>query len=136
LALSVKGFFFRLVEVTLMIVSAVIFVAVLFVVGVWCIVLVRGSFKKKAAAIDERDMSFPGRHHLPQMTPQQVLVQARAAARREAAQERAERWQSLTPALVNQAFKNFYGDEEESVFESSIISAAFEEFTKEMKIRH
>jgi hypothetical protein len=117
-----------------MILASLIFMAVLFVIGVWCIFLVSGSFNRNVAAAEK--VNRFGRAHLPpEMTPQQALIRERAAARREAERQRAERWKNLTPSLVDQAFKNFYGDETESGFDSSLVSAAFEKFTKEMSVK-
>ncbi len=113
-----------------MILASLIFMAVLFVIGVWCILLVRGGFKRNEVAAEKMT-----RLARAEMTPQQALIRERAAARRDAARQRAERWKSLTPSLVNQAFRNFCGDETESSFDTSLVSDAFEKFTKEMKVR-
>lgn len=117
-----------------MILASLIFMAVLFVIGVWCILLVNGSFKRNTEAAQEMNR-FARSRLRAEMTPQQALIRERAAARREAAQQRAERWNNLTPSLVNQAFKNFYGDETEASFDTSHVSAAFEKFTKEMRAK-
>ncbi len=113
-----------------MLLASLIFMAVLFVIGVWCIFLVRGSFKRNEVAAEKMT-----RRARAEMAPQQALIRERAAARREAAQQRAERWKTLTPSLVNQAFKSFCGDEKESSFDTSLVSAAFEKFTKEMRVK-
>ncbi len=116
-----------------MILASLIFMGVLFVIGVWCIFLVRSSFNRNVAA--EKVSGFARAHLQPEMRPQQALIRERAAARREADRQRAERWKNLTPSLVNQAFRNFYGDEKELSFDASLVSAAFEKFTKEMKAK-
>ena len=117
-----------------MILASLIFMGVLFVIGVWCIFLVRGSFKRNVEAAEKTNRVARARIQ-PEMTPQQALIRERAAARREADRQRAERWKNLTPSLVNQAFKNFYGNETESSFDASLVSAAFEKFTKEMSVK-
>jgi hypothetical protein len=118
-----------------MVLAAVIFVAVLFVVGVWCILLVRDSLKKSAEAREYEESHLRSRFQ-PVTSRQQDLIRARAAARREAERQRAERWKSLTPTLVSQAFKNFYEDDANSGYDASHVSAAFEKFTKEMSVKH
>ena len=117
-----------------MLVASLIFMAVLLVVGCWCILLVRDGFKKNAAAIAESEAALRPRPRY-EMTPQQALMRARAAARREAERQRAERWKNLTPSLVMQAFRNFYEDEQKSSYDASHVSAAFEKFTKEMRVK-
>ena len=118
-----------------MIIAALIFTSVLFVVGVWCILLVRGSFKKDRED-EERSRETQAWPRLqPEPTRQQALIRARAAARRRAERERADRWKNLTPSSVSQAFKDFLRDETTSSFDASLVSAAFEKFMKEMKVR-
>lgn len=119
-----------------MILASLIFMSVLFVIGVWCIFLVRGSFKRNVLAAEKMNRLAAQSRLQTEMTPQQqALIRERAAARREADRQRAERWKNLTPSLVNQAFKNFYGNETESSFDASLVSAAFEKFTKEMSVK-
>jgi hypothetical protein len=117
-----------------MVLAALIFMAVLLVVGLWCILLVRDGFKKSAAAREESDDAMRPRLRY-EMTPQQALMRARAAARREAERARAERWMNLTPSLVMQAFRDFYEDKQKSSYDASHVSAAFEKFTKEMRVK-
>jgi ABC-type lipoprotein release transport system permease subunit len=114
--------------------ASLIFMGALFVIGIWCIFLVRGSFMRNVEAEEKTNRLARARFQLD-TTPQQALIRERAAARREAERQRAERWKNLTPSLVNQAFKNFYGDETESSFDASLVSAAFEKFTKEMSVK-
>lgn len=115
-----------------MVLAAVLFMAFLFVIGVWCVLLVSGAFKRKVEAEESDRFARPRQ---PELTPQQALIRARAEARREAAQQRADRWKNLTPALVNQAFRNFYEDETGASFDASLVSDAFEKFTKEMRAK-
>jgi hypothetical protein len=117
-----------------MILASLLFMAILFVIGVWCIFLVRGSFKRNVEAEEQREKALLPRYQT-ETAQQRALIEERAAARREAASQRAERWKNLTPSLVNQAFKNFYADDAGASFDASLVSAAFEKFTKEMSIR-
>lgn len=117
--------------------SAVIFVSVLFVIGICCILLVRSSIKRDAEEQVESDKALAAQSaRLLALTPQQALARERAAARKEAAQKRADRWKNLTPSLVNQAFVSFYKDDAEPKFDSSTVSAAFEKFTEETRVKH
>ena len=114
--------------------ASLLFMVVLFVVGVWYIFLVNGSFKRNVEA--EAKPKGVRRPRLQTETAQQrALIGERAAARREAASQRAERWKNLTPSLVNQAFRNFYADDAGASFDASLVSAAFEKFMKEMSVK-
>jgi hypothetical protein len=117
-----------------MFLAAVIFVCILFLTGVGFILVVRKSFKKEVEAAKESALQAQ-RQSLSATPAQQALIQARAAARREAERQRAERWNNLTPSFVNQAFKSFFRDDAESSFDTSLVNAAFEKFTKEMKAK-
>ena len=117
-----------------MLLAALIFVAILFLTGVGFILVVRKSFKRQAKA--EKESALQAKRQSLSPTPaQQALIAARAAARREAERQRAERWNNLTPSSVNQAFRNFFRDDAESSFDTSLVSAAFEKFTKQMKAK-
>ena len=107
----------------------------LFLLGVCCIALVRNGLRKYTAARAERDGNFSRQPRVPEISSRLALSQARAAARKEAAEKRAEVWKNLTPSLVNEAFGNFYRDDAESSFDTSMVSAAFEKFTNEMRVK-
>lgn len=112
--------------------SVAIFVLILVVASIRCILVVRDNIKRNTEASGERDGTFPAQPRTPLMTPQRALMQARAEARKQEAQRRAEVWKNMTPSLVNEAFRNFYSDEGEASFDSSHVNAAFEKFTKEI----
>lgn len=117
---------------TLLNIPVAIFVLILLVVSIRCILVVHDNIKRNTAASGERDETLPARPRTPLMTPQRALMQARAEARKQEAQRRAEVWKNMTPSLVNEAFSNFYKGETEASFDPSLLNAAFEKFTKEM----
>lgn len=110
---------------------AVIFVSFLLLIGICFILAVRSDFKKSAkAAAEVRERAFSGQSRRPQLSSGQAVSRVRAIARKQV-----DPWKSVTPSLVNEAFENFYSEDKEASFDASLVSAAFERFTQEMRAK-
>ena len=111
--------------------AAFLFVICLLLPGIWWIGIVRGEFKKKAEDENENYKAALAQPRPQVMTSRQGLERVRAAARKQP-----DIWKNMTPSFVSEAFRKFYKDDAAHNFDSSLVSAAFEEFTKEMSGRH
>lgn len=110
--------------------AALIFVVFMLLPGIWWIVAVNRDFKRKAAAIarEQSERAALAQSGLPGMAPRQALRRVQAIARRQI-----DPWKNMTPSVISTAFKSFYQDAPGQGFDSSVVSAAFEKFTEEIK---
>jgi hypothetical protein len=116
-------------------IAALLFLIGLLIPAIVLILFVGYDIRKRVMDEKGRKGVTPPRLQSETTAQQQALIRERAVARREAAEQRAERWKNLTPSLVNQAFRNFYEDEAAASFDASHVSAAFEKFTQELRVK-
>jgi hypothetical protein len=107
--------------------APLIFSITLLLVGVWLILLVR-NYLRKAQAARESDGGTLREAQSISMTARQRLNRVRASVPR----KQADPWESITPSTISDAFKNFFRDENDSGFDSSLVNEAFEKFMKGM----
>ena len=106
-----------------------IFVICLLLPGIWMIVAVRRYFKERAATREQSERAALAQPRLPAMASRQALRRVQAIARRQVV----DPWKNMTPSVISAAFKSFYRDDSGESFDSSMVSAAFEKFTEEIR---
>ncbi|HKR02226.1 MAG TPA: hypothetical protein VJT09_16230 [Pyrinomonadaceae bacterium] len=110
--------------------AAIIFMICMLLPAIWWIWRIGRDLKVETRVAKVKQRAALRQTGMANLTPHQAASRLRAIARR------ADPWKSMTPMLVSDAFKKFYSDRPEANFDASLVSAAFEQFTEEMKARH